>query len=294
MPTLVSYEGWWLQVAAGDYHVCGIRSDYSAWCWVRTRCPHPAARLLASHCVVPWVLRRVPLAPPHTPQGYNNKGQLGDGTIINRPAPGPVTVQKTWASVACGTSLSCAITSAGTPFCWGANGGQLGDGTASPDRSIPTQLKSTASWSSLTVGQLATCGVPGPAPVLALGAVSPPAPPLATGPNCWGSNANAQWGDGFTAGSDYAPGTSNTSAWKQLSMSEVMQCGIQSSTAGLFCWGTDASTYGLHGDGSTSAHYSPVRVATPPSQWSSVFVANDHVCRPSRCPPVVPAGVTVS
>ena len=36
-PALVSYEGWWLQVATGDYHACGIRSDYSAWCWVRMR-----------------------------------------------------------------------------------------------------------------------------------------------------------------------------------------------------------------------------------------------------------------
>jgi hypothetical protein len=34
-PSLVSYEGWWLQVATGDYHACGIRSDFSAWCWVR-------------------------------------------------------------------------------------------------------------------------------------------------------------------------------------------------------------------------------------------------------------------
>lgn len=34
-PSLVSYEGSWLQVATGDYHACGIRSDFSAWCWVR-------------------------------------------------------------------------------------------------------------------------------------------------------------------------------------------------------------------------------------------------------------------
>ena len=42
-PSLVSYEGWWLQAATGDYHTCGVRSDFSAWCWVRPRLPLASA-----------------------------------------------------------------------------------------------------------------------------------------------------------------------------------------------------------------------------------------------------------
>jgi len=52
VPTLVSYEGWWLQVATGDNHACGIRSDFSAWCWVRAlRRRHLRNGLPVSACV---------------------------------------------------------------------------------------------------------------------------------------------------------------------------------------------------------------------------------------------------
>ena len=47
-PSLVSYEGWWLQAATGDYHTCGIRSDFSAWCWVRPCMPLFAGPLAAA------------------------------------------------------------------------------------------------------------------------------------------------------------------------------------------------------------------------------------------------------
>jgi len=208
-------------------------------------------------------------------QGYNNKGQLGDGTLINRYVPKAVSVANTWASITAGTTLSCAITSAGKPFCWGGNTGQLGDGTAT-DRSIPTQLASPATWTSLAVGSVAACGIPGPAPVLTGLGAAPPAPALPMTPTCWGTNSQGHWGDSTVAGTSYFPNSAATaSVWRQLSMASTSQCGILSSSSALYCWGTDGS-YGFLGDGTITTHTAPSMVAGG-GQWQSVFASSSHV-----------------
>jgi alpha-tubulin suppressor-like RCC1 family protein len=97
-----------VEVAAGTDHSCVGRMDGSAWCW-----------------------------------GRNNFGQLGDGNP--RGSTGmPVRVGVQGASVlrlTAGYYHTCALKVDGTLFCWGANdNGQVGDGTFSPGRSIPTQV----------------------------------------------------------------------------------------------------------------------------------------------------------
>ena len=68
--------------------------------------------------------------------GYNNRGQLGDGTTVDKLRPGDITAQfnlpseETIVSVSLGDSHSSALTSTGRLFTWGYNySGQLGDGT---------------------------------------------------------------------------------------------------------------------------------------------------------------------
>ena len=64
--------------------------------------------------------------------GYNNFGELGDGTYTSRLSL--VTVLGVGNATAMGDAIggvhSCAVTAAGTVSCWGSNrNGELGDGT---------------------------------------------------------------------------------------------------------------------------------------------------------------------
>src|SRR5258708_28406720 len=62
--------------------------------------------------------------------GSNASGQLGDGTTVGRPTPGPVSGLTTVIAVSAGDSHTLALLSDGTVMAWGNNGyGQLGDGT---------------------------------------------------------------------------------------------------------------------------------------------------------------------
>jgi alpha-tubulin suppressor-like RCC1 family protein len=90
------------QIAAGDRHRLALRNDGTLWAW-----------------------------------GDNNRGQLGDGSNLPRPAPVQVVGLTNVISIAAGGNHTLAIRSDFGVWTWGANNdGQLGDGTKN-DRSIP-------------------------------------------------------------------------------------------------------------------------------------------------------------
>jgi len=92
-------------IAAGYSHTCAVRSDGSARCW-----------------------------------GYNNRGQLGDNTKIERLTPVPVSGLSNAVAIAAASYFTCAVRSDGSVRCWGDNAyGQLGDGTTT-DRLTPVPV----------------------------------------------------------------------------------------------------------------------------------------------------------
>jgi alpha-tubulin suppressor-like RCC1 family protein len=79
--------------------------------------------------------------------GYNNYGQLGDGTTTLAVQPVPVVgLSSGVAAIAAGAQHTCALlASTGGVQCWGWNGyGLLGDGTTT-DRYVPTSVVFVAS-----------------------------------------------------------------------------------------------------------------------------------------------------
>src|SRR4051812_24628068 len=75
------------KLAAGYQHICAILDDGTAQCW-----------------------------------GFNNVGQLGDGTFTTRTSPVPVSNLGSAVSIAAGATHSCAILSNSAAVrCWGTN-----------------------------------------------------------------------------------------------------------------------------------------------------------------------------
>ena len=69
--------------------------------------------------------------------GYNNYGELGNGTITDSLVPVAVSGVTPATAITAGGFHSCALLSGGTVKCWGYNSyGQLGDGTTT-DSSLP-------------------------------------------------------------------------------------------------------------------------------------------------------------
>ncbi|MCL2544277.1 MAG: putative Ig domain-containing protein, partial [Nocardioidaceae bacterium] len=147
VPTRVGTATSWSQVSVGDGYACAVRTDGTVWCW-----------------------------------GSSTSGQLGNGVDVNDPtkdvlAPRQVGAGTNWAQVSAGGGHTCAVTTAGTAWCWGQNSnGELGDGSISPDVTSPVQVGTGADWTSISGGYDDTCGVEA-------GLVE-----------CWGSNEKGKLG----------------------------------------------------------------------------------------------------
>ena len=93
-------------------------------------------------------------APPGVPLtwGDNGRGQLGDGTLNNRPDPQPVPPLSNIIAIAGGGRHSLALSADGTVYAWGANdSGQLGDGTTT-ERDQPVKVLGLANIVAIAAG----------------------------------------------------------------------------------------------------------------------------------------------
>jgi len=112
--------------------------------------------------------------------GANSSGQIGDGTNVNRNTPVNVSgLSEGVAAIAAGAEHTCALTTGGAIWCWGANFfGQLGDG-AYINRNTPVNVSGLSGGATeIAAGSEHICAV------------------AAGGVKCWGANSSGQLGDG--------------------------------------------------------------------------------------------------
>jgi alpha-tubulin suppressor-like RCC1 family protein len=117
--------------------------------------------------------------------GYSGWGNLGDGKTISygntfTATPSLVVGGRAWKQVGAGQIHACALTTAGQGYCWGNNGGKLGNG-GTAESSNPSPLSGAPTFASLVVGANHSCGIATTADVW-----------------CWGFNGNGQLGQAAT------------------------------------------------------------------------------------------------
>jgi YD repeat-containing protein len=157
----------WSQIACGYYHCTSVKSDGTLWTW-----------------------------------GYNQNGQLGDGTTLNRSSPITVAGGGTnWRQIAPGHYGSAGIKTDGTLWTWGTNtAGNAGDGTTLNRSSPVTTAGGGTNWKQVARGRS------GGAAIKTDGTLW-----------LWGDNSLGTVGDGTTINKS-SPITvvSNITTWKSV------------------------------------------------------------------------------
>ena len=147
-PVFVNTTNSFISIDSGDWHSCGLLSNGSAMCW-----------------------------------GYNNYGQIGDGTNgTDRLNPVFVNTTNKFVSIDAGDWHSCGLLANGSAMCWGANDfGKIGDGTTTTPRVNPVFVNTTNTFVSVSAGGRHSCGI------ISNGSAM-----------CWGYNGFGGIGDGTT------------------------------------------------------------------------------------------------
>ncbi len=180
--------------------------------------------------------------------GAGAAGQLGDGSTKRRLVPGYVSLpaHTTAMSIAAGSLMDFAATSAGKLLAWGSNSYGLGDGTTK-QRNTPVQVK-------LPKGVKVVAATAGLQHVLA----------LTTGGRvlAWGLNMSGQLGDGTTTNRlvpVFAKLPTGTKV-RQLAAGKYYSMAL-TAKGKILAWGNGST--GDLGDGSTADSPTPVTVDLP-------------------------------
>ena len=197
-------------VSAGYYHSLALKSDGTVWAW-----------------------------------GYNNYGQLGDGSQINRAMPVQVAnlASANIVAISAGAYYSLALSSNGVVYAWGDNQyNQLGDGTAIR-RLTPVPITGLSNVKSISAGYEFSLALTNDGTVWS-----------------WGDNSFWQLGDGGITTSRTTPGqVSGLSNMSAVGAGAYHGMALKSDGT-VWTWGYNM--YGAIGDGGTAPRAAPVQVTS--------------------------------
>ncbi len=216
-----------LQVAASGGHTCALTTDGGVKCW-----------------------------------GSNSRGQLGDGTKVDRTTAVNVSaLPGRNSAIILGGYHTCALTNGGGVKCWGGNWrGQLGDGSTT-DRLTAVDVSGLSSGvSALAAGFAHTCAITS-----------------GGGVNCWGLNAFGQLGNGTPGGVYPIPSGVRglESGIIAIATGSHHTCAITAG-GGVKCWGNNDR--GQLGDGSTTNRGTEADVSGLSTGVIAIAAGDYHTC----------------
>jgi alpha-tubulin suppressor-like RCC1 family protein len=211
------------EVRGGAFHACGLVTTGAAYCW-----------------------------------GYNQWGQLGTGDTSSTATPLAVTGGHSFVFLSTGPLFnSCALTAAGTAYCWGENRyGQLGTGDTAHSTS-PVAVSGGLTFVAVNTAGEHTCGVTD------LGATY-----------CWGEGLYGQLGTGDTIARFNPAPVSGGLTFTLLSGGGAFTCGLTGAGA-AYCWGYNH--WGQLGTGDTASTSVPVPVSGGLT-FATLSAGNAHAC----------------
>jgi alpha-tubulin suppressor-like RCC1 family protein len=169
-----------------------------------------------------------------------------------------------WRSAGAGYSHSCALSTRGAAYCWGANASaQLGDDTETA-RESPVPVFGGPLFTSLSVGWFHTCGITMDGALL-----------------CWGGNDHGQLGVGDRLMRHRPARVAVAEPLIAVSAGYLHTCAVGRSGA-AYCWGTDV--HGALGSRGTNTHCPsgpcaliPARVESS-AAFTDVAAGEFHTC----------------
>lgn len=251
-------------IAVGGSHACALTVSAALTCWGRNDVGQLATGTRTNATVPVRVdglgapIAAITASTAHTCAvteagalacwGWNEYGQLGNGSTTSAIKPVPVTgLDSGVRAVSGGGAHTCAVTTDGAVRCWGANpAGGLGDGTTTQRTTAVAVIGLSSGASSVSAGALHTCAVT-----------------TAGEARCWGLNDTGQLGDGSTARSSVprpVSGLGQNVVAVDADLSHT--CALTTTGAPPLCWGNNA--FAQLGNGSTSNSTTPVPVGAAP------------------------------
>jgi alpha-tubulin suppressor-like RCC1 family protein len=218
-------------VSAGSYHTCGVTGS------------SPGLREGAAYC---WGLDSTDdvLADDVLYTGGNRPVAVAGGLIL--------------AGASAGRDHTCAVTTSGAAYCWGAAKGSRGlSGLLGSGSNAPVEVAGAITLAVLSAGGGHTC------------AVTP-----AGAAYCWGGNDFGQLGDGSATASSTPVPVAGGLTFATVRAGYRHTCAVTTFGA-AYCWGWNG--FGQLGDGSTTDRSTPVPVAEG-LMFAALSAGGGHTC----------------
>lgn len=260
-------------IEGGGAHTCAILDDGRVWCWGSNATGQLGDALVGTARSVPRPVSgmagvqtvALALGTDHSCAldddggvwcwGANLSRQIGRSGNLSVAQTVPVKLDirqdgspVAFESMSAGNSHTCAVSTSGVPWCWGADDmGQLGrnnfnDGDPAP---APVHTADMGTVRSITTGGDHTCAVASNGKAW-----------------CWGNNTDGQLGVGNVPAQRKPAAVAETAGFPgggitQLEASDFHTCAATSSGS-VFCWGSNS--FGRIGNPAGNSSRTPIKV----------------------------------